>query len=1011
MRHPLLITATILLFATLAGAVRNLESPHQLPASTPNLQSIRGVTSSQPVLWRPIVAGKIDFIWTAHLAERSGYLSIASGKPISFTDELHKYEILSQKAAEFVDANAEMLGCVDCDPLVSDVKRIKNLTILTIELSIEDIRIEGASIILVINQFGALISVKADTYGSNTFHQFQLNEESTQSIALKSVASSCKIELSRSIWLPQLDDQQKIRLKAARRVELKSQNPSFQPRIYVDATNGTILAAENRVNFVDVEGAASGGIFPHYGREQPELRSFVDEQIRIEDRETFTDQEGLFRLDLNDNDAPFNSDIYLRGHWVEVQEFDSSNANFIDSFELDQFAEVLWSNDNSSPDERNLFYHVNIIHDRYKQIEPDFDGMDFPITAVCGVGGAGYEQLEDNAFSTGPEIYFGRGNQADNFAHYSDVIYHEYSHSVTGQVYGNHSLPYEGESGAMNEGWSDYFTCSLTDEPLIGEGGLLGNGFIRNLDNRLMYPNDIDGEVHDDSRIFSAALWHTREILGAQYCDSLFHFARYLYANDFSEYFLDVLITDDDDGDITNGSPHYRTIYEQFARHGISFADSSHFNIARLTLHDLGSEGGQGADNGFYEPNETIAIDLDVFRAGAPIPLNGDSVFVQLDTDSPYLEILRGRVTLPALAPGEIGSTPEPLLVRIDAEAPLTFANIYIIAGASEGETPHIDTLRIPLGHPQMLVVRDGDIELDRSPWIHRALDRLNLVYSDLNSVNPAYPLARMLPAFESIIWFTGDERQNVLNEDSRELLSEYLDHGGNLLLTGQYISSWTGAEDFLSRRMGAQFVSDTLALTYLEGEDGDSIGNGQRLLLIGGEGARNQGHPAIIAPVNGGIVTHRWARVDGRPAGAVRRFDRRNHSKTIFFAFGIEAIGAAGRTTPLHDVLEKSLVWMASEEYIEDRPEIADGLHLFPVYPNPFNGTTTISYSLPSALPIKVEIYDLSGRFIESLVESRDTKGLHRIAWRSDGKPSGLYFVQLQTPHRVERRSLLLLR
>lgn len=69
--------------------------------------------------------------------------------------------------------------------------------------------------------------------------------------------------------------------------------------------------------------------------------------------------------------------------------------------------------------------------------------------------------------------------------------------------------------------------------------------------------------------------------------------------------------------------------------------------------------------------------------------------------------------------------------------------------------------------------------------------------------------------------------------------------------------------------------------------------------------------------------------------------------------------------------------------------------------YPNPFNGTTTIDYTLPRAGNVELKIYDLSGREIRSLVKGFKNEGLHNVEWdgkNSDGidVSSGIYLYKI---------------
>lgn len=86
--------------------------------------------------------------------------------------------------------------------------------------------------------------------------------------------------------------------------------------------------------------------------------------------------------------------------------------------------------------------------------------------------------------------------------------------------------------------------------------------------------------------------------------------------------------------------------------------------------------------------------------------------------------------------------------------------------------------------------------------------------------------------------------------------------------------------------------------------------------------------------------------------------------------------------------------------------PEISiwpSEFELFSNYPNPFNPSTTISYSLSEAQLVTLTIYDVSGRQVTQLVSEFQNVGQHEIEWNAHGQfgrdlPGGLYFVRLET-------------
>jgi len=92
------------------------------------------------------------------------------------------------------------------------------------------------------------------------------------------------------------------------------------------------------------------------------------------------------------------------------------------------------------------------------------------------------------------------------------------------------------------------------------------------------------------------------------------------------------------------------------------------------------------------------------------------------------------------------------------------------------------------------------------------------------------------------------------------------------------------------------------------------------------------------------------------------------------------------------------------------------DDFYLFPNYPNPFNPVTTIRFSLPVNSKVILNVYDINGRKIRTLLNQKKAAGFYEIKW--DGKndqganvASGLYLYQLKTSGKVLSRKMLLLR
>jgi len=65
--------------------------------------------------------------------------------------------------------------------------------------------------------------------------------------------------------------------------------------------------------------------------------------------------------------------------------------------------------------------------------------------------------------------------------------------------------------------------------------------------------------------------------------------------------------------------------------------------------------------------------------------------------------------------------------------------------------------------------------------------------------------------------------------------------------------------------------------------------------------------------------------------------------------------------------------------------------------YPNPFNSTTTISYQLPKSSIVKLSIYDINGRLVETLVNEKKNADYYTVEWNAGSVFSGIYFYRIE--------------
>ena len=79
--------------------------------------------------------------------------------------------------------------------------------------------------------------------------------------------------------------------------------------------------------------------------------------------------------------------------------------------------------------------------------------------------------------------------------------------------------------------------------------------------------------------------------------------------------------------------------------------------------------------------------------------------------------------------------------------------------------------------------------------------------------------------------------------------------------------------------------------------------------------------------------------------------------------------------------------------------------------YPNPFNHSTTISYTLPDYAHIRMDVYDTAGRHVKSLLNAYQQPGSHRLEWTADDLSSGVYFIFVQSDNHVKTHKMVLIK
>lgn len=353
---------------------------------------------------------------------------------------------------------------------------------------------------------------------------------------------------------------------------------------FVDAQTGQVLEERDMIWSVDINGTVSAWATPGLKPDQPNNPPTLQplNAIRTDvsgGNAAFTNSSGQFTI-AHGGSTSVTVNAPLTGRWARVinqaQATSSQSQAVTPPGPADFIFNLVPSEFTTS--EVNGYIHTDRIHDFIKAQNPAYPGVDIQLPVNVNVAGS------CNAFFGGSSINFYRaGNGCPNLC-YSSVIWHEYGHFVINR--GGTS------QGAYGEGMSDTLANLLGDTPWIGEDFRGQNtGPLRNAINGETYPSA--SEIHSQGRIVSGAFWSTL----LQLDQTIGHAAGLQLMRQFAVNSIllhpvgvrpgltvDVLTLDDNDSDITNGTPHYNEIAAGFGAKGLQAPPIEWIKFAPVTM-------------------------------------------------------------------------------------------------------------------------------------------------------------------------------------------------------------------------------------------------------------------------------------------------------------------------------------------------------------------------------------------------------------------------------------------
>ena len=338
-----------------------------------------------------------------------------------------------------------------------------------------------------------------------------------------------------------------------------------------------------------------------------------------------------------------------------------------------------------------VYYHTNKMIDRAKEYI-SHSWLNQTLTANVNL------TRTCNAHWDGETINFYSGNsQCANTGLIADVVYHEWGHGLDAKTGGI-------VDGAYSEGYGDIMSLIMTGSNKLGIGFRLpSNEPVRDLEPDKRYPED-RGEVHAEGLIIGSTFWDLFKALKVKYDreEALNILANYSFkmiftADRYTEVYDALLVIDDDDGNLSNGTPHKCLLNTIFAKHGLANEDLTCKLAAPQEFQLIDTDG-----DGYLEPSETIS--LKVFaKNSSPATLTGLNGSVSLKAGS-NISIESSEISWEDIASGEtkISDTSASIQIGEAVECGSTFKlGLKLYADSREVNSEHTFSIGRNLGIAQ----------------------------------------------------------------------------------------------------------------------------------------------------------------------------------------------------------------------------------------------------------------------------------------------------------------------
>lgn len=856
----------------------------------------------------------------------------------------------------FLEENAALLGINPAELRLAAAREVNRKWYVSFIQVKEGIDVLLSEVELRISENGQVMAFGADFYREIELPLTpSISFEEAKNLSVKDLrfnSAAGRIAGQEQLYiLPRRIDRE-VEFHLVYKVEIFTENPEGNFLAFVDARSGEIIWRHNRVRYAEVKAKQTGMVQPVLPTDPFVEMDYFHQTITINGVPLTTDSLGLVTHDITSLATVV---ARLEGPFVNVNRQDGPDAVINTSISPGDSINLLWDDSNSHPAERDAFYHANIIHKFITDLDPGFTQINYSMPCAVNIN------QTCNAFWNGFGInFYLAGGGCPNTGQMPSVVYHEYGHGINDMLYVQAGSPSGMINGATHEGMADVASAMIEDDSRIGRGFTGVGSVLRNLDNTNRYPDDITGESHEDGLIIGGAFWDLRVATSLETAQKLSHFAKWGTPDDpntgiaFSEWFVEVLIADDDDGNLNNGTPNFTAINNAFNAHGIGSSLFMLLSFAHTPVEDT-----QDTLNAY-----PVNFHLEGFGVSGGGP---DSLYVHysLDGFQTVFSVEASQIAAyeyqAQIPPQAKGSIVEYFITALD---PLGNVNMRFPANGAYG---------FLVGFSRALL---DELEVE-SGWVIGAPDD-DATTGIWERSDPAATSVGSQPGddhtLNGIYCFVTDGRNDPNNAGAYDV-----DGGKTTLFSPVFDMSQLETPVF---RYYKWYSNDRGATP------------GQDFWVVD---ISNDGGQSWVNAENTNVSTDGWEKVQFRVSDYV------TPTAAVQFRFIASDYPAGSLVEALVDDIE--ILALGGITGIGDSGDISAlpaEFELRQNFPNPFNPSTTIEFALPANARVDIKIFNLLGQEVRRLLSGERAAGRYSVVWDGrdeSGAPaaSGIYIYKME--------------